>query len=106
MEQVLVLGGDISRLILPFIVVVFGLATVIIGLDCVWRMEKRLRSFMRILTLAAATFLVKKIMLIMGFDSSSAWYNIAQSLDIATAVFLFFAFVEMYKIVRFLDNEK
>ncbi len=98
--------NNLALLILPFIALVIGFATLIIGLDCIWRMEKRLRTFMLTLTIGVVMLVVRKIMLILGFDSSPYWYNLAQLLDIALIIFFFLAFAEMYRIVRFLDHEK
>jgi hypothetical protein len=96
--------NNMARLALPFIASVIALATLIIGLDCIWRMEKRLRTFMITLTLGVSLLIVRKVMLMLGFDASPSWYATAQLLDIGLITFFFLAFVEMYRIVRFLDH--
>jgi hypothetical protein len=98
--------NNVFHVALPFVALIIAFVTVIIGLDCIWRMEKRLRTFMIILTMGVALLILRKVMLVLGFDASPSWYTMAQVLDIGLITFFFLAFVEMYRIVRFLDHEK
>jgi hypothetical protein len=90
---------------LPLVAIITLCLAVIVALDCAWRVEKRLKTFMKLATAALFILLAKKILEITGFQESDFFKNFFQYLDIAVSLFLLASMVEMYKIIRSLDNE-
>jgi len=101
MAQDIIVSIPSARLFFPLISVVLLAAAVIMGLDCVWRVEKRLRTFMRLLT-AAIVFLALRQALGLLAPAGSAPVII---MDIVSSLLLLFSLIEMYRIIRTWDNE-
>src|SRR5438132_997513 len=90
---------------LPLVAIVLLAASLIVALDCAWRVEKRLHTFMKLLAAAVAVLLAKKVLEITGFSASNSFRNFFEYLDILSAVFVLSSMVEIYRIIRFLDGE-
>lgn len=98
--------GQYFQGLLPTIPLVFLLVAVVIGFDCVWRVEKRLDTFMKLLTIGTIFLAANKIIEALGADKAFGWGLFMQIMDIISAALLMFAFIEMYRIIRSLNNEK
>lgn len=92
--------------ILPFIIIILMGIAVIIGLNCIWRVEKRLKTFMILLTLGSTVILVRKVSLLLGYGQSAGWAAAVQYFDLAVSILFLGGFVEMYRIIRRLDREE
>ena len=90
---------------LPLLAIILLAVAIVIALDCAWRVEKKLRVFMKLLIAAIFVLLSKKLLEITGFNQAEIFRNFFQYLDILFAFFLLCAVGEMYRIIRDLDGE-
>jgi cytochrome c biogenesis factor len=89
----------------PLLAIVLLAAALIVGLDCVWRVEKRLDTFMKLLIVAISVLLVANIIQLLGGDMSMLVENLMHYLQALAALMFLLSVGEMYKIIRSLDNE-
>jgi putative Mn2+ efflux pump MntP len=89
----------------PLLAIVLLAAAVIVGLDCVWRVEKRLDTFMKLLIVGISVLLVANIIQLLGGEMSILVENLMHYLQALAALMLLLSVGEMYKIIRSLDNE-
>jgi len=101
-----ILSVDPYNFFAPLLTIVFLSLAVIISLDCVWRTKARLDTFMKLLCAGFATLLVKNILQLISPEASATVLKWISYLDALAALLLMFAAVEVYKIIRRLDNEQ
>jgi hypothetical protein len=90
---------------LPFISLVFAMATFIILLTVLWRVQHHLAVFVKWCLAAVCVFIVRKVMFVLGFNNESWWSMVLQLFDAAMFLAVFFAVIQLYKLVRLLDGE-
>lgn len=91
--------------ILPFLSLILSAVAIIIGLNCIWRVEKKLDWFLKLLTGATLVTAVRKSIGLVGLDQSGRWPEFLLYFDLIASILLLFAFLEMYRIIRQLSNE-
>jgi len=96
---------NIVQIILPFFSLIIAFVALILGLDVIWRVQKHLKTFMFLLTMTVLLLVMSEAGLILGMDSNSYWHITTECVDIIVGILYFFAFLQMYKITRVLDNE-
>lgn len=99
------IANNLYNFYLPLLAIVLLAAALVLALDCIWRVEKRLATFMKLFLGAVSFFLAKKILEIAGFSGIDFFSNFFGYLDLGSALFLLCAAMEMYKIIRRLDGE-
>ena len=92
--------------ILPFISLVFSFVGVVIGLICIWRAEKRLKIFLKFLTLPIALRASRQILEILGLSENQKWVEILGYYDLALGFLFMAALLEMYRIIRIVTHER
>jgi hypothetical protein len=96
---------DYYARLLPAIPLVLMVAAIIIGFDCIWRVQKHLKLFMVLLTIGMIVNSFRKLVVIVGYTDVNSVLVTTQYLDIIGIVFFLAAFIEMYRIIRSLDGE-
>ncbi len=91
---------------LPALPLVLMIGAIIIGFDCIWRVEKRLDTFMKLLTVGMIFNAIRKLVVVFGYTDFTPLLSYTQYLDVAANGFFFAAFVEMYRIIRVLTHEE
>jgi hypothetical protein len=94
------------QVFLPLLSIVMSIITLIIGLDCIWRVEKRLKTFLIVLTGAVIVTALRKITGLLGLDQSASWHAALLYSDLLVATLVLSAYFEIYRIIRSLNNEK
>lgn len=89
-----------------FISLIITSLTVIVGLNCIWRVEHRLKTAMSLFTAGVATNAIRKAVGLTGWEQALVWNVMLLIFDLIVSLFFVLAFVEMYKIIRTLDNEQ
>lgn len=93
--------------VLPVIPLLLLLPAIIIGFNCIWRVEKRLDTFLKLLTGGLIFGAVRKLIVVVGYRQlDQSWANYVQYLDIAASGMVLLALIEMYRIIRTLSREK
>ena len=95
----------IYNIILSFIDLFILLCAGILAFDCIWRVERRFKTFMKLLTAALVPFVLRNIAIIIGYTEFSHWTTVDQGLSIVGSFLLLASFIEMYRILRTLDHE-
>jgi hypothetical protein len=96
---------NIIQIILPFFSLTIAFVSLILGLDVIWRVQKHLKTFMFLLTMTLVLLVISESGLILGMDSNSYWHIATECINVITGFLFLFAFLQMYKITRVLDNE-
>ena len=91
--------------LLPAIPLVLMVAAIIIGFNCIWRVQKHLKLFMILLTLGMFVNSLRKLIIIFGYSSVNTVLTYTQYIDIVAMVIFLAAFIEIYRIIRSLDGE-
>ena len=89
------------HLFFPLVSIVLLTIAIIVGFDCVWRVEKRLDTFMKLLTTGIIFRVLAEIMSL--FLPVGEWIPVCG--NIASSFFILLAVIEMYKIIKTWDNE-
>lgn len=105
MNQIFV-GANTYNIFLPILSLIISSITVIFGLWCIWRTEKRLDLFMKILTLAIFLGGVRKALAILGFDQLASWKQILLYFEIINGSLTLLAFVEMARLISAVSKAK
>jgi hypothetical protein len=96
-----------SNLLISFIVLAVYIATIIVGMDCIWRVERRLKLYLLLLTGAVVIFATLHalgiVMAIAQFSVHELFFDAAKAL---AGLLIFISFLEMYRIIRLLDKER
>src|SRR3989338_8424492 len=91
--------------ILPAIPLFLMLAAIILGFNCVWRVERRLDTFLKLLTAGIVFTAIRKLVVVIGYhDLTQQWTNFVQYLDIIGNGLILFAMLEMYRIITILNK--
>lgn len=91
--------------LLPAISLVLMVAAIIIGFNCIWRVQKHLKLFMILLTLGMFVNSLRKLIIIFGYSSVNTVLTFTQYIDIVAMILFLAAFIEIYRIIRSLDGE-
>jgi hypothetical protein len=91
--------------LLPFITLIFSVASIVILLDCVWRVEKRLGTAFKLLAASVIIVTIRRALGILGLNESMHWANILTLFDLVSSIFALFGFIEFGKIIRTLTRE-
>jgi hypothetical protein len=91
--------------LLPAIPLVLMAAAIIIGFNCIWRVQKHLKLFMILLTLGMFVNSLRKLIIIFGYSSVNTVLTFTQYIDIVAMILFLAAFIEIYRIIRSLDGE-
>jgi hypothetical protein len=92
--------------LLPFLGLAFSLISLIVVLNCLWRSQKHLKTFLKLCVVAVGVFALRKISGILGLASGDFWQIVSQILDVLNSLFFMFGALELYKIIKGLDNEE
>lgn len=90
-----------AYLFFPLLSIVLLAVAIVIGLDCVWRVEKRLDTFMKLLTVGIIFRIFQEITALVASDAQT----VLVILNISSSLLLLMAMIEMYRIIRTWDNE-
>jgi hypothetical protein len=88
-------------LFFPLLSIVLLAVAIIVGLDCVWRVEKRLDTFMKLLTAGVIFRIFQEITDLVAPDARA----VLIVLNIFSSLLILMAMIEMYRIIRTWDNE-
>lgn len=86
--------------VLSYFGLIFMSAALVMALNIVWRVEKRLDIFMKLFTIVIVLANTRFILYLLGLDASDSWPLIVSLLNSAIAVGAFFTVLEMYRIVK------
>lgn len=89
----------------PFITLIFTTASLIILLDCIWRVEYRLNTAFKLLAVSLVIVLIRRASGFLGLDQSPDWVNILAVFDFCASLFSLLGFIEFVRIVRSLTRE-
>ncbi len=101
MPQDIIVSAPATAIFLPLVSIVLLAAAIIIGLDCVWRLSKRMDVFMKFLTVAVIARIVMEIITLLVPEALA----LRHAINILSALLLLIAMIEMYRIIRTWDNE-
>ena len=92
--------------LLPIITLAIYIVAIIIGLDCVWRVEKRLGVCLKLFVAGLAILTLRMIAGIIGLAEASFWLTIVWATDALAGILFLSALLIMYKIIRSLNYEQ
>ena len=90
---------------LPAVPLVLLVLTIIIGFNCIWRVQKHLKVFMKLLTIGMFVISLHELVLLFGYTDINSVLVYTHYLYIIAAILFLAAFIEMYRIIRSLDGE-
>ena len=102
MSQDIIVSYPPSYMFFPLLSIVLLAITIIVGLDCVWRVEKRLETFMKLLTAGVIFRIFQEIFVLIAPDLRT----VSVVLNSVSSLFLLIGMIEMYRIIRTWDNEE
>jgi len=94
-----------SSLLVSFISLALVLVALIIGLCCIWRVERRLKIFLIILTVAVGLLGLEKLLDIIISAQSQSFVNLLELIDLVRSLLFVAAFGEMFRIITGLSKE-
>ena len=96
----------IYNIVLGFINLFIFLAAIIVSFDCLWRAEKRLATYLRLVLIALLPFVAKQVFIIIGFTAFEYWTSVDQYLEIVGGALLLISLIQMFRIIKIADKEK
>ena len=91
---------------LQFIDVFILLAAIVVGFDCIWRVEKHLATFVKLLTISLLPLGLRSVAMLFGMGTMPDWNYIDSGLGILSSILILASLIELLRIVRSLDSEE
>lgn len=80
---------------------------IVIGcFNCIWRVEKKLDLFLKLLGAGFVVILIRMVIGVAGFATSPNWLFAIRATDFLAGVFYLSSMFVMYKLIRNLNLEK
>jgi hypothetical protein len=92
--------------LIPIGTIAVYIVAIIIGLDCVWRVEKRIDLFLKIIVVIMIVNLARIALGMLGLSESPQWALILSATDFLKGILFASAMIVMYKIIRSRNSEK
>jgi hypothetical protein len=94
------------QMLLPLITVGIYVIAIIIGLDCIWRVEKNLDLFLKFYVGGLIILGLRMLAGALGFIESTYWTLLVPLVDALAGIMFLVSLLVMYKIIRSLNFEK
>lgn len=94
-----------STIILSFLTIVFSLSALITILNCIWRSNKHLHRFFVYMLISLGITILRRILSLLGFFQTENFFRSLQYFDVTASFFYLLGALEIYGILRKLDNE-
>ena len=82
------------------------IAVVIIALNCVWRVEKQLDRFLKLIILAIALIPFRLVLGVLGLEQDPNWALAIRSLGFLAGLLLIVAFIDLLRVIKSMNQEK
>ena len=92
-------------IVIPFITLFLTVLSLVILLECVWRVEKRLGTAFKLLAASVIIIVIRKALGMLGIGQSVVSNDILISMDMLSGIFSLLGFIEFGRIIRTLTYE-
>lgn len=97
---------QIVEKIIALINVVLYLSVIIVGLNCIWRVERRLNKFLKIVIIAILLVPLRIILGVAGLEHDPIWMLVVRCFGFAAGALLLYAFVDLLRMLKTISHEK
>jgi hypothetical protein len=92
--------------LIPLISILFSFVALVLCLICIWRAEKRLKTFLIMGFVVIALRTARRILEILGLNQSENWTSILTISDLLIGLFFMASFIEMFRIIAAINKQK
>ena len=82
------------------------IAVVVIALNCIWRVEKQLDRFLKLIILAIALVPFRLVLGVLGLEQDPNWSLAIRSLGFLAGLLLIVAFIDLLRMIKSMNQEK
>ena len=82
------------------------IAVVVIALNCIWRVEKQLDRFLKLIILAIALVPFRLVLGVLGLEQDRNWSLAIRSLGFLVGLLLIVAFIDLLRVIKSMNQEK
>lgn len=93
------------EMILSLLSVALLLGGILLLLDSIWRVEDHFDHYLKCMAVIFTLFLLKKVLMILGFEGFSYWSFTAHCFDLVMTTLFFVAQFKLFHLIRELSGE-
>lgn len=97
---------SISSYILPFLTIILLLIALVIAFDCLWRTERALSGFIRLVVFIMSITLGKAVVFILNILPADTYALVAQIADLISGLLLLCAMLLLFRMIRSLHRPR
>lgn len=98
--------NSFSTYILPFCSIVLLLVSLVVAFDCLWRTERALSGFIRLLITLTCVALSKSVVFVLNVLSARQYALLEQITDLVSGLLLLFSMLLLFRIIRSLHRSR
>ena len=104
MENSLTVAQTIEKL-LSFANIAIYIVVIVFALNCIWRVEKRLDRFLKIITIAIALIPFRLVLGILGLEQDPNWAVAVRGVGFLIGILLIVAFADLLRVIKTMNKE-
>lgn len=98
--------NSLGSFILPFFSIVLLLIALVIAFDCLWRTERALSAFVRLLVALLGVALAKPVVFVLNVLPPEQYALLEQITDLVSGLLLLCAMLLLFRIIRSLHRSR